>query len=316
MKTLRAAWAAWDAHLFPEQDILARRLPVPAQVVLVGALTASFTLAGALVPADGFVGFDWVNFFGRGVVPPFYPPWGAWLVARLSWPMLIGLSLAAVTLAVLQRAVHPLSAIVALFALPLFWTLFLGQLEGLVTLGLLGLPWLTPLALLKPQVSLFAFGARRSYLLGLLVFLGASLVIWGPWPMQMLSVNQFYAEGRYATDIALGWWGVPVALPLLWLSRGDADMLMAAGAWMTPHLLPYNLLPIVPALARLPPRAALLASACPWLPFAANWLGPGGWWLGWVFVGYVWLALAAARYPRARLPAWLGALAGHHREAV
>jgi hypothetical protein len=268
-----------------------------------------FAAAATLIPANGFVGFDWVNHFGRGRVPSIYPPWTSF-VAFLSWPALVGLTFAAVGLAVLKRAVHPSSAVFALLTLPLFWTVFLGQLEGLVVLGLLGLPWLAPLVLLKPQVSFFAFAARRSYLVAAGAFLVLSVLIWGPWPARMLAIQAYYPGGRYIQDIALGWWGLPLALPLLWWSRGDMDLLMAGGVFASLHLLPYNLLPIVPAIARLSPRAAALACIFSWLPFAANWIGPVGWWLGWIFVAWVWLNLAAARYPQVWFSVWLKRITG------
>lgn len=91
--------------------------------------------------------------------------------------------------------------------------------------------------------------------------------------------SRVYSAGRYVQDIALGWWGLPLALPLLWWSRGDMDMLMAGGVFASLHLLPNNLLPIVPAIARLSPRAVALACIFSWFPFLANWIGPAGWWL-------------------------------------
>ena len=300
MDQMRAFWnrlVRWSAPLFPDQVIFARKITVGAQLALLVGFAVLFAAGAGLYHANGFLGFDWVNVFSKGLLPPFYPPWDAYVIHWLTWPALIGLTLAATCLAILKRSRHPLSLALALLTLPLFWTLFLGQLEGLVVLGLLGLPWLAPLALLKPQVSLFAFGARRSYVLGLFIFLAVSLLIWGLWPARMLSANTYYAEGRYVQDISLGWWGAVVALPLLWLSRGDMDMLMLAGTFMTPHLIPYNLLPVVPAIARLRPGAAALVTLFSWLPLTANWLGPGGWWLGWVFVGFLWLSLAADRYP-------------------
>jgi hypothetical protein len=110
-----------------------------------------------------------------------------------------------------------------------------------VVLGLLGLPWLVPLALLKPQVSFFAFGAKRSWIVALVVWLAISFVLWGFWPVRMLAVNSYYAEGRYVKDIAIGRIGILAALPMFWFSWGDMDMLMVAGAFITPHLIPYNM---------------------------------------------------------------------------
>jgi hypothetical protein len=262
-------------------------------------------LVARWLPPGGLIGFDWVVYFSHGRVEPIYPPWGSWVVDMLTWEWLVGLSLAGVVLAVARRAIHPLSAASALLALPVLWTILIGQLEGLITLGLAGLPWLIPLALLKPQISTFALGARRSYIVAFFILSAIALMVWGPWPLfDMFGIRSYIGEGRLVTDISLFGWGLPLALLLLWLSRGDMDMLMFAGAFATPYLLPYNLLPAVPAIARLRPRAAMLAGLFSWLPLSANWLGPGGWWLGWMFIGFVWCCLAAQRYPRVAPHAW------------
>jgi hypothetical protein len=63
-------------------------------------------------------------------------------------------------------------------------------------------------------------------------------------------------------------------------------------------LIPYNLLPVIPSIARLKPLPAALAMLLSWLPLSANWLGPKGWWLGWFFVVWLWAMLAVERYPQ------------------
>jgi hypothetical protein len=281
--------------LFPEQKISARAwTPVQAAVLFL-VLAVVFSLVGLFLPANGFVGFDWIKVFAPGKIPPFYPPWDQY-VSLLSWPLLVGLSMAGITMAALKRSVHIVSLLAVFLSLPVFWTIFLGQLEGLVVLGLLGLPWLVPIALLKPQVSVFAFLAKRTWMIALLIWIAISMVVWGFWPARMLAVNSYYAEGRYVQDIAIGWIGIAAALPLLWFSRGDMDMLMIAGAFLTPHLIPYSMLPFTPAVARLKPLPAVVAAFFSWLPFSSNWLGPRGWWLGWLFVLWLWVCLAWRRY--------------------
>ncbi len=282
--------------LFPEQKIFKREFPLWQEGLIFAFLLGFGSLLGSFLPADGFIGFDWVNFWSIGRVAPFHPPWTELLVRPLTWPLLVGLTLSAFSLAVLKRAVHPVSAAMAVICLPLLWTVFLGQLEGMVILGLLGLPYLAPLALVKPQVSFFAFGARRQYIYAFFTLIAISLVLWGPWPLRTLAVESYYGEGRYPQNIGLGWWGLPAAVALLWLSRGDMDMLMLGGIFAIPHLIPYNLLPALPAVSRLSPKAAVVAFVLSWLPFSANYIGPMGWWLGWLFVIWVWLNLAARRY--------------------
>ncbi len=256
---LRAGWNRWEPILFPKVEIYARQVPPWAQIVLVTIFATVGVGLAKFIPAGGLIGFDWIVYFSRGYVEPLYPPWGSWIVARLTWETLIGLSLGGVSLAVLKRSVHPVSAVCALLALPMLWTLFLGQLEGLITLGLAGLPWLVMLALLKPQLSTFAFGARPVYIAAFFVWLAISFVIWGWWPATMFGFESYYGEGRLVTDISLHGFGVPLALLMFWVSRGDMDMLMLSGTFATLYLLPYNLLPVVPAIARLRPRSAILA---------------------------------------------------------
>lgn len=269
-----------------------------------------FANIAKLIPVNGFFAFDWVHFFGAQRVPPFYPPWTVYVIRYLSYPLLVGVTLAAFSLATIQRSIHPISAAASFCCLPLIWTVFLGQLEGLVVFGNLGLPWLMPLVLIKPQVSIFGLAARRSYLVAFFLFLIISILLWGDWPLTMLSAESFYAEGRYQQNIGLGWWGLPLFLLTVWFSRGDMDMLMASGAFISPHVIFYNLLPLNPAVARLKPRAAMVAFIFSYLTLSSNWLGPAGWWLGWSFVLWIWLNLAAQRHPDFRYLKWVTKLAG------
>ena len=291
--------------LFPDISIHAREIAGWLQAILFIVFTVLFTLLGRLLPLGGYIGFDWYTFYSQGRAPVFYPPWTHIIISLLSWELLIGVTLAGFSLAVIRRSKHPVSVISALLCLPLLWTIFLGQLEGIVVAGLLVMPWLAPLALIKPQVSIFAFLAKRSYLVVVILFLILTIIIWGMWPLRTLNVESFYNDGRYPQNIGLGWWALPISLVLLWFSRGDMDMLMISGCFMLPHLIPYNLLPIAPAIARLKPKASILAFIFSWLPFSANWFGPKGWWLGWIFILWLWFNIAAQRYPKSKASQWL-----------
>jgi hypothetical protein len=289
--------------LFPETPIYSRTLSSLQKIALLIAFTIVFGGIGFLMPANGFIGFDWINFFGIGRVPPFYPPWTKDVVVLLSWPLLVGLGTAAFSLSVLQRAAHRASLIAAFLSLPFLWTMFLGQLEGIALLGLLGLPWLAPLALIKPQITIFAFGSKRSYLLAFLVVLFLSFLIYGPWWNTMLNVEAFYGEGRYPQNVGLGWWGLPAFLATVWFSRGDMDMLMLSGCFITPHLIPYNIMPVIPAISRLRPRDAFVAAFISWFPILfANYFESWGWWTFWVFPVWVWVNLAILRHRKKYIP--------------
>jgi hypothetical protein len=285
--------------LFPEQAIYTHTFSWRKKVLIFLAAGCAFYLVGVLIPPGGFIGFDWLNFFGIGNIAPFHPPWTKAVTDLLTWPLLIGLGMAAFSLAAVQRSVHPFSMAAAFFCLPLLWTLFLGQIEGIALLGVVGLPWLAPLALLKPQVTFFAFGAKRSYIAAFLILILVSFLIFGPWWNTMLNVETFYAEGRYPQNIGLGWWGLPLFAASVWFSRGDVDMLMLSGAFITPHLIPYNLMPLAPAIARLRPAYAVVAAILSWLPLVfANAFGNWGWWTGWIFPLFLWILLAFHRYKK------------------
>ena len=306
---LNRLWHVFDP-LFPEQEIYIRRFSLKTNIALFVILTAIFGLLISLVPENDFVGFDWTHFWGKERVPPFYPPWTLYAIRYLTYPLLSGITLAAFSLATFKRAVHPISAVAAFLSLPLLWTVFLGQLEGLVLLGLLGLPWLVPLVMIKPQIAVFALGVRRSSIIGFIIVLIISFIVWGNWPADMLAVNSFFGEGRFEQNIALGLWGLPFFLLTVWFSRGDMDMLMASGAFISPYMIFYSLLPLTPALARLTPRAAILALIFSYLTFSSNWLGPIGWWFGWLFVPWIWVNLAAIRYPEAKASQLLQKIVG------
>jgi len=289
-------WQRLD-YLFPEPRLYARRLSPSILATYFLLLTVIFSLTGWILRPNGLIGFDWVNFFGVPRAPVFYPPWTVAVVRLLSWPSLIGITIASFITSVLLRSVHPLSGAAAVACMPLIWTLFLGQLEGIALFGVLGIPWLVPLALIKPQITVFAFLAKRQYILVLALFLLLSIVLWGLWPLSSLAIETYNQGGRYPQNIGVGWWGVPLALAALWISRGDIDLLMLAGCFLLPHLIPYNLLPVTPAVARLSPRQAWIAVGLSYLPLAANWVGPWGWWLGWIFHAWLWVQLLRKAYP-------------------
>jgi hypothetical protein len=297
---LRSLWDKFlrlSAPLFPEQPIFVRSFSWPKKLALLVGLAAVFSLLGFILPPKNLIGFDWNNYFGIGRAVPFYPPWTKPIMDLFTCPLLVGLGLAAFSLAALQRSVHPLSLAAGFMCLPLLWTIFLGQIDTLALLGVVGLPWLAPLALMKPQVTVFAFGAKRSYLVAFVVVIVLSFLIFGPWWQTMLNAENFYAEGRYPQNIGLGWWGLPLFLVTVWFSRGDMDMLMLSGAFVTPHLIPYNLLPVVPAVARLRPLKALIALVLSWLPVVcANLFGAWGWYLGWLLPLWLWANLVLIRF--------------------
>ncbi len=293
----RGLWQRIECLLFPPIGDPMRPLVLRDYLTFALPSIAVCAVVGTWVSPDGLMGYDWRHYFSLGYRTfgtSYYPPWIV-LIAHLGWPLLVGLTLAGLTLALYQRRSTPVKAVSACLTLPVFWTLFLGQVDGVALFGLTGLPWLAPLATIKPQVSYFAFLARKQHLVALIVWLAISVIIWGLWPLDMMSITEFVAW-QQPHDIHLWPWSLPAVLVMLWFSRGDADMLMLAGTFAMPYLHPYHYILVVPALARLGQGTAVLAFAISWLPLLSNWYGDWCWYLGHLFPLLLWSSLFLRRW--------------------
>ena len=297
-QTLSDLWQRIEPRIFPALPDNRRELGPWQFLLAFVTLTGFFAIIGLFLRPGGFMGYDWYHYYSRGIREPFYPPWMPY-VRFLTWPGLVGASYAALTLALYQRRASPVTMGVAFLSLPSLWLLFLGQLDGIVLLGLMGLPWLVPLATLKLQISTFAFLARKEWIIALILWILLTMLIWGLWPLDMLQYDEhwrtIYQAEEQASNIALWPWSLPIGVILLWLSRGDMDMLMLAGSFVTPHLIPYNYFVILPALARVNQLLSIALVAMSYLPLLSNWVGPWGWYSGHLFAFVLWIALYRQR---------------------
>jgi hypothetical protein len=153
------------------------------------------------------------------------------------------------------------------------------------------LPWVVPVALLKPQLIAFAMLARKSWLITTLLWLALSLVIWGFWLPNMNARLAPEIKAVQPQDVSLFPWSLLIAVPLLWLARGDAEMLMAAGSLAVPTVHPYQYIVLMPALARLPIGLRILCWLSSFLPLTANYFGPHFWLTGNLFPLLMWCCL-------------------------
>lgn len=248
-------------------------------------------VAGNFIPT----GFDWQIFFGAGRAPAFFVPWVHWILPFLNWSLVVALTITALGWATWKRKGTPLTLFFILASLPTMWTLFLGQLDGLALLGLLLMPLGVPLALLKPQLTTFAMFKNRQWFIAAAILGIISVLIWGWWPLNLIARTGSAWKEIQPQDISLFPWSIPFVLPLLWLSRGDDDMLMSAGSLITPLLIPYHFIVVMPSLARLSLRWQIALWILSWLPLSANWIGPLGWRFGNIFSLVLWLGLFYTR---------------------
>lgn len=228
-------------------------------------------------------GFDWVMYFKKGLVHPIWTPWTKPIIdffVPKGYGLVFALSVIGMGVRAYRYKPSPFPAILAFLSLPTLWVFFMGNLDGLVLFGMLIMPVGIPLVLMKPQVSAFALLARKDWFIAAVVWTLFSLIIWGFWPIRMLMVTTTEWKAEWVQDITIFPWGLILALPLLWLSRGDQDLLMAAGSLATPHLFPYHFILLMPALARMRWYWMILTWTVSWTPLLSNWLGSWAWHLG------------------------------------
>lgn len=276
----------------------------PTNYKKIGILVVLFSflfLLGQFIPE----GFDWRHYFSQGRVHPIWTPWTIWIVRLLipfGYPLVFALSALAIGIrAYRYNPKSPGKIALAFLSLPTLWVFFMGNLDGLTLLGLMILPWGLPLALMKPQVAAFALLAKRDSTLYAVGFVLLSFVIWGFWLRNLTMVLTPEWQTEWQQDIGLFPWGILLGLPLLWFSRGDEDLLMAAGSLITPHLFVYHFILLMPSLARMQWRWVLLTWFISWTPLLANWLGPQGWHLGNLMSLCFWFGIFLSN-PRRQLP--------------
>lgn len=256
-----------------------------------GLLFIALYLVGLIIPQ----GFDWEMYFSKGRIHPIWTPWTTIVIRFINWPFVVAITLFSIIFRAFSYNKSPIPIALAILSLPTIWVLYMGNLDGLVLAGLILLPWGIPLSLMKPQLSAFALLAKRnSFIAGIVWFL-ISLIIWGLWPVNFLMVLTPEWKAGWVQDITLFPWGLFIALPLLWLSRGDEDLLMAAGSFATPHLFPYHFILLMPAIARMNKFWMIICWAISWTPLSANWFGPIGWHMGNVLSGCIWIGISLSK---------------------
>ena len=237
----------------------------------------------------------------RGHLHPIWTPWTTTILKFVNWPLVVAITLLAIIFRAYRYNRSPLPIALAVLSLPTLWVLFMGNLDGIVLAGLLLLPWGVPLASMKPQLSAFALLAKKKSILAGVIWGLLTLVIWGLWPLNFTMALSPEWKVEWVQDISLFPWGALIALPLLWFSRGDEDLLMAAGSFVTPHLFPYHYILLMPALGRMKPAWMVATWLISWTPLIANWVGPIGWHMGNVLGGCLWLGIYLNKKKSVRL---------------
>ena len=237
---------------------------------LVLAILAGTLILTLLMLRIPIVGEDWVHGFRRGLYNNnFFPPWVIPLLqpllalpARTGAAIIQSLAICTSTLLTYRAGRQTfadshlpaaMGVVLVLLSAPLWLLLWLGQIEPFVLLGIASLPVGIPLLFFKPHMGPFVvLGSWRDFLLtvGLLAL---SLLIWGLWPLGLLTQ---VVTDRVLNAIAMGWLSTtPVigVLGLLMLVFTDRDpwRLMATALFISPYSMPYHFYLLLPALGRV-----------------------------------------------------------------
>ena len=291
---------------FPNRQAVRRKAFFGVGILLVFGI---LYIAGMYFPE----GFDWQHFFGQGRYPKFWMPWTKAIVDFLDYPSIFAITLLSLGLRVYRNKPRLPVLLATMFFMatsPItIWMLHLGNVDGLVMLGLLVLPIGAPLVLIKPQVASFALLAKRSSLIFTTLWLLLSFVIWGFWPVTWLKFFTPEWDMEWVQDIALFPWGLIPALVLMWFSQGDEDLLMAAGSLASPHLFLYHFIVLMPAFARMRYAWMVVSWLGSFLFLLANWYGDWAWHLGNLMSFFFWFGIYFSMPPEKRpkpgLPDWL-----------
>jgi hypothetical protein len=242
------------------------------------------------------LGYDWYIYFWQHDFRQ-YPQWIEWSLAPLlalpwrtglAWLNAILLMSVAVAAAreVYRRATRItaavrvdalLAALMALLTIPVLVLLWVGNIDGLALMGLLVMPvgifWIT----LKPHLGLWAVLSRRSWTIWAIIFCGVMLLLFPGWPFRLVAS----LGDRLQHTSAFGWaslgvWMIPIGIVLLVKSPADPVMLIAAGCFLSPFLMPQHFVLLAPAYGRVSGLSRLLLWVVSWLliiPLAV----PGVW---------------------------------------
>lgn len=245
----------WLLEWIPARASVLQSLRVFAMVLAGGILLTPVTHRLPMA------GWDWYYFFNAGnpaynlySLRSAYPPFARPVLQLLTWmdwrdslALLHGITLAALALGTWKAGGRYGSIFLTLFSPPVLMLLWIGHPDGLAFLGVV--TGFVPLTLLKPQITAWSLLSNRKLLFWAAVFILITSIIWPLWFMAL-------GQATLTHEAAFGWvvTGWPVALLGLAMLAGagrDPYRLMAAGALLSPYLMPYHLAVLTPAIGQV-----------------------------------------------------------------
>lgn len=229
------------------------------------------------------VGWDWYFFFTahhpvnniNNPLSPFFP-YTKYLLAPLMWlpwrdslALLSGITYLSIATGVYQSGGKYGSILLALLnPIPIF-ALWVGHPEGLALLGML--TNFTPLAFIKPQLTFWSFLRNKVLAFWAFFTIGLVLIIWPGW-LQTATGMTWNHDGSFGWQ-ALGWPLLLVGIFLLIGAGNDPWRLIAAGCFITPDVMPYHMVALLPAIGRVKGGWKIVVWLSTWLLFVGVGLG-------------------------------------------
>jgi hypothetical protein len=228
-------------------------------------------------------GWDWYYFF-LGNNPSYnlmspasaYPPFVKYIIHLIAWMdwrdslgLLNSISIVTIAVATFRNRGYYGSVLLAIITPPVWFLLWIGHPDALALLGVV--TGFIPLALIKPQLTIWSMFASRKLFFWMIVFVTLTLVVWPLWPLEMRTATLTH-------EAAFGWvvTGWPVAMLgfILFLGAGkDPYRLISSGMLMSPYLMPYNLAILAPAIGSAKGYKKILLYFCAWSVVIGTGLG-------------------------------------------
>lgn len=302
-----------NPHSPPAHDPII--LPDGPSALAIVALTA---LCALLFHPAPLLGHDWLVGLYRGDGWYWYFPWIAalleplrWLPERWSVAVLQGLTFGVLSVVTFRYAwremsrgwLPSLAGLLLVLLTPLPWImLWLGQIDGLVLLGLYLMPYGALLLTAKPNIGVWAALSGRKHLIWLAALSGLAAVVALIFGRPVLTGGIAARTGGFH-PATMGWLDfgphvLIVGIALLLFTDRSPWRLLAAGSLISPFVLPYHYFSLLPAIgvARGWKRFALwLASFLVLLPFGIQTLWAK--YLALAFPLLVWALLADSLKP-------------------
>ncbi|MCD6401192.1 MAG: hypothetical protein J7L73_04610, partial [Anaerolineales bacterium] len=244
MMTIHKMWSLLSKQQFTSWLIPTKKETLSGIRLFILIIFGGIILA-PIVSLLPMLGLDWLYFFND---PNFtstsltnaYPPFASLFINLLTWmnwrhslALLNSLTLVTIALATWKNGGKYGSIMLTLMSPAVWFVMWIGHPDALCLLGLI--TGFIPLALIKPQLTIFSMFSNRKLLIWTILFLIITLVIWPGWivKLQSATIHHRLAFGWFVTG-----WPILVIGVLMLLGAGkDPYRLMAAGLLASPYLM-------------------------------------------------------------------------------